>query len=362
MDQQWLWSDGSVDGIAATITQGVSQPKQYRAPMPPMGGSRLSAAQISALAAYVWGLSHRAASTSPNTAGVPWVTVPGDKVYPDSITATADGRLIIGSIGARTIFSAAPGAATADAWIMADSDRSLGVYGVLADEKSGTLWACYSAVPGLRVATQSRSALKAFDLRSGKFEASYELPADGAQCNDIATGAGGSIYVTDGANMEIDRLQGRDQQLQLWAGDGDLGPKGGILDGIAVVGERVIVNTRQTGKLLSVAIGADGEPGSITEISLGRPLDHPDGMCTFGQNQVLLVESGGAGRLVRLNLSDDAASITTIKEGYPDGPVSVAVVGSKGYVLEGQLAALFGRPEPNAAPRPFHATAVDLPL
>jgi mono/diheme cytochrome c family protein len=40
--KQWLWSDGSVDGIAATITDGVMQPKQYRAPMPAMGGAQLS--------------------------------------------------------------------------------------------------------------------------------------------------------------------------------------------------------------------------------------------------------------------------------------------------------------------------------
>jgi glucose/arabinose dehydrogenase/cytochrome c5 len=61
-DKQLLWSDGSVGGIAATITAGVMQPKQYRAPMPPMGGAQLSADQVSALAAYVWGLSHRAAA------------------------------------------------------------------------------------------------------------------------------------------------------------------------------------------------------------------------------------------------------------------------------------------------------------
>jgi glucose/arabinose dehydrogenase len=58
-DNQWLWSDGSVDGIASTITQGVMQPKQYRAPMPPLGGAQLSPEQVTALAAYVWGLSHR---------------------------------------------------------------------------------------------------------------------------------------------------------------------------------------------------------------------------------------------------------------------------------------------------------------
>jgi glucose/arabinose dehydrogenase/mono/diheme cytochrome c family protein len=63
MGKKWLWSDGSYAGIAKTITEGVSQPKQYRSPMPPMGGAQLTPDQISALAAYVWGLSHHA---SPN--------------------------------------------------------------------------------------------------------------------------------------------------------------------------------------------------------------------------------------------------------------------------------------------------------
>jgi mono/diheme cytochrome c family protein len=57
---KFQWSDGSYAGIAATITQGVSQPKQYRAPMPAMGGAQLSGDEVSAVAAYVWALSHRA--------------------------------------------------------------------------------------------------------------------------------------------------------------------------------------------------------------------------------------------------------------------------------------------------------------
>jgi mono/diheme cytochrome c family protein len=44
------------------ITNGVPQPKQYRSPMPPMGGTQLNPQQASAVAAYVWSLSHRAAS------------------------------------------------------------------------------------------------------------------------------------------------------------------------------------------------------------------------------------------------------------------------------------------------------------
>jgi len=57
--KKWLWSDGSYAGIAKTITDGVMQPKQYRSPMPPMGGAQLTADQVSALAAYVWSLSHQ---------------------------------------------------------------------------------------------------------------------------------------------------------------------------------------------------------------------------------------------------------------------------------------------------------------
>jgi len=58
--KKWLWSDGSYAGIKQTITDGVSQPKQYRSPMPPMGGAQLRPDQLSAVAAYVWGLSHHA--------------------------------------------------------------------------------------------------------------------------------------------------------------------------------------------------------------------------------------------------------------------------------------------------------------
>jgi glucose/arabinose dehydrogenase/mono/diheme cytochrome c family protein len=57
--KQWLWGDGSYAAIIKTITAGVPQPKQYRAAMPPMGGAQLTPAQVSAVAAYVWGLSHR---------------------------------------------------------------------------------------------------------------------------------------------------------------------------------------------------------------------------------------------------------------------------------------------------------------
>lgn len=62
--KKWLWSDGNFAGIEKVITDGVPQPKKFRSPMPPMGGAQLTSEQVSAVAAYVWALSHGAAPAS----------------------------------------------------------------------------------------------------------------------------------------------------------------------------------------------------------------------------------------------------------------------------------------------------------
>jgi glucose/arabinose dehydrogenase/mono/diheme cytochrome c family protein len=55
----WLWGDGSYASIRRIIVRGVSQPKRYRNIMPPLGGAQLTHDEVSAVAAYVWTLSHR---------------------------------------------------------------------------------------------------------------------------------------------------------------------------------------------------------------------------------------------------------------------------------------------------------------
>lgn len=57
-DDQWLWGDGSVKTIRATIADGVPKPKQSIAGMPAMGGSPLTPQDVDAVAAYVWALAH----------------------------------------------------------------------------------------------------------------------------------------------------------------------------------------------------------------------------------------------------------------------------------------------------------------
>jgi glucose/arabinose dehydrogenase/mono/diheme cytochrome c family protein len=58
-DNVWLWSDGSVAGIRRSIVEGVPMPKQYRSAMPAAGGAQLDTSQLSALAAYLWAISHQ---------------------------------------------------------------------------------------------------------------------------------------------------------------------------------------------------------------------------------------------------------------------------------------------------------------
>lgn len=55
-DAQWLHGDGSYAFIVKTVTAGVPKPKQSAAPMLPNGGANLSADQVRAVAAYVYGL------------------------------------------------------------------------------------------------------------------------------------------------------------------------------------------------------------------------------------------------------------------------------------------------------------------
>jgi glucose/arabinose dehydrogenase/mono/diheme cytochrome c family protein len=59
-DSKWIWGDGSLASITKTIREGVPAPKQHTGVMPPMGGAQLTPAQLAAVGAYVYSLSHSA--------------------------------------------------------------------------------------------------------------------------------------------------------------------------------------------------------------------------------------------------------------------------------------------------------------
>jgi glucose/arabinose dehydrogenase/cytochrome c553 len=341
-DREWLWGDGSEASIAKTIRDGVPNPKQYRDPMPPLGGAQLSDAQLAELAAYVHAISHTSTSQ---------IQIPGDKVFPESLTSTHDGTIYIGSIAQHQVFRVPAGTHVAQPWVTVDPAGPQMVFGVFADDATGTVWTCVNSFDD----GAPPAELQALDVRSAKTTARYPMPGAHAFCNDVAVGRDGTVYATDTNNMEVVRLKKGATALESWTHRGAFGPAGGVLDGIAVIGDAIYVNTLHTNKLFRVPIDHDGKPGSIKALALSRPIDAPDGMRTDAK-RLLLIESGGPGRLSRVDLDGNNATVTTLKEGFPDGATAVTRVGDVAWVLEAQLKAM--NPSANDPVHPFRATAV----
>jgi sugar lactone lactonase YvrE len=279
------------------------------------------------------------------------VLIPGDHVYPESLTSAADGTLYIGSMAEGVVMKVAPGAAKAEPFIPAGSNGVLSVLGVLADEGSKTLWVCSSDLSGFGVVMKTGSkpvALKAFDLKTGAPKASYPLPGDHTLCNDAVVAKDGTVYVTDSFSPHILRLRPGAEALEVWAEDPRFTvEKGAGLDGIAIAGDAVYVNTYNGSGLYKVAMKPDGSAGAVTTMKTSRKIELADALRAIGPDTLLMIE--GTGKLDRITVSGDEAKVETVSEGYKL-PVSVTVVGETAWVLEGQLNHLFdpksGKPSP----------------
>ncbi|MGH8327606.1 MAG: SMP-30/gluconolactonase/LRE family protein [Steroidobacteraceae bacterium] len=320
--------------------------------MDPAAQAATQAARLPAAGAAAYTPAHLAAPPRE-------ILIPGARIFPESLTSTSDGAVIIGSIGQGAIYRALPGSTRASLWIRPGAHGIQSIFGVLADEKSNTLWACSNSLGPPRGPPHPRPALYAFDLATGALKGRYAFPSFGALCNDISIGPDGTAYATDTYDMEVVRLRKGARRLEVWAGHGAFGPKGGLLDGIVVLNGRVIVGTLATSKLFSIPIEPDGRAGPVAPITLDHPLARPDGIRRFGREGLLVAQGGAGGRLSRVTLHGNRAVVVTVKQGFPQGPTAVTVVGTTAYVAQGQLATLFAKGYgPHTKTQPFHAIAV----
>ena len=291
------------------------------------------------------------------------IGLPGDRVFPENITSTKDGTLYVGSLGSGGIIRIRRGAAKAELWIKPGAFGSRSIFGVLVDERSSTLWACSNDMSSLGIviaSSETGSALKGFDLKTGQGRVSAKLPGDHTFCNDIAIGPDGSAFVTNTAAPEILRLPPGKSQLEVWANDPLLAPpaSGSGLDGIAFGSDgNVYVDTYTPGELFRVNV-VDGKAGKVIKLKPSRPLTLSDAIRPLGNNQFLIIE--GAGRLDRMRIQGDSAVIETLKDGYVV-PTGVTVIGHTAWVSEGQLAYLFDPAKKDQSPTvPFHIYSVPL--
>jgi sugar lactone lactonase YvrE len=258
------------------------------------------------------------------------IVLPGKGVFPESITSTSDGTLIIGSLGHGNVSRIGPGKTAAEEWIKPGTGGLNGVLGVFADEKGMNLWVCSNNLENKGEAT----SVKTFDLKTGTPKGTYPLPGDGALCNDIATAADGTAYVTDTRQGSILMLKPGAKALGLVAKDPLLAGADGLAFGDKTI---LYVNSVSAGKLLRLDLGPDGKSKGVTELKLSRPIDRPDGMRAIGKNRLLLAENSGKMSIVTFEGPGmQNAVIKTIKEGLESTPGVTATRGMA-WIVEGKL-------------------------
>jgi hypothetical protein len=289
------------------------------------------------------------------------IPVPGTKAFPESITSTSDGVLFVGRLGDGGIVRVKPRTAESTIFVQPGASGSRSILGVFADEASGTLWVCsndLSALGGPATGSDTESAVKAFDLKTGDGKRSISLPGSHAFCNDITADGKGSVYITDSANPTILKLSPGATTFEIFAQDSEFSPpQGGIgLDGIAFGSDgNLYVTTYTAGELLRVEV-KNGRAGRITKLSGNHHLQFPDALRAVGNISFLVIE--GSGRLDRVVIRGDAFAVTPIHDGFVT-PTSVTRIGTTAWVSEGQLAFFFDPSKRNLSPSlPFRIYAV----
>lgn len=284
------------------------------------------------------------------------IVIAGERVFPESITSDAAGNIYVSSFDG-TIYRALAGSTRAEPWIRPSAENGLtSLFGVLADDARGLLWACNNPPFGSPPRPDARSALKAFDLNTGALKASYDFPGEGPfACNDIAVGMRGTTFATDTSGGRIFALAPGSEKLTLFAQD----PALVGVDGIAFAedGTMYINNVRQN---TVQRVNRNGYAyAGLTTLALSEPVSGPDGLRPVGGNRFLQAEGSG-NRVTYVDIEGDAATITPIKTGL-DSSTAVTQVGEVAYANEGKGRYLFDPSLRGQDPGTFMLRAFRLP-
>ena len=238
------------------------------------------------------------------------VTVP-DKSQPESITVAPDGDLILGSAASPYIYRATKGADKAKVFVDVSADGSaaapVSFLGVLSDAPTNTLWAC--EIYTNPSSNARHSALRGFDLKTGKVKFRWDLPGDQNLCNDFVIGPDKALYISDTSGAKIWRLKPGATAPELFSDDRTLLG----IDGITFIGDTLYENNVIFNKLYRVPVDASGKVGKPVDIWLDKPIKGPDGM--RAANGKLFLTENGAGKVDMVTVNGDTASVTVLQQG-----------------------------------------------
>ncbi len=234
----------------------------------------LAIAGSCAIAAIIAGTAARAAD----------VVVPGSTDFPESMSASSDGTLYFSSFGNGRVWRAKPGETQASEFIKSGSNGLASALGVLADDKSNTLYVCsndFSAagikIPGGTAGRRSSCSTS----RPARPRAASPLPGQPTLCNDIVVASDGTAYITDSFSGQILRLKPGAKELEVWTQD----PRWKVRRQGATGWHRHSSRRRDLHAIsskatasIAFAVNADGSAGKITKLQTSRPLYHSDGL------------------------------------------------------------------------------------
>ena len=258
------------------------------------------------------------------------ITIKDSAVTPENLTSSRDGTVYFGSMTKGTIYRAAPGASQAEPWILASAAGLTRVLGVLADDRSNTLWVCQNATGGQGGAPAvGQTALRSFDLKTGAAKGTYPFPPNSRVCNDIAVSADGAAYASESFGGRVHRLKPGANALEVWVTDQQLN----VIDGLTFLADgSLYVNEFTSGKLFRISVNPDGSAGAIVPIETSLPLVRPDGLRTAGPRKLIQAEQQG--RVAELTINGNRAEVRVLKDSLPRA-AGVTVVGDTAFVLVG---------------------------
>ena len=278
------------------------------------------------------------------------------RVFPESLGASHDGTLYIGSWKG-IVYRARPGEVLATPWVRPSPENGLlTILGVLPDDRAGWVWVCSVPAPARDPPAPGTSALMAFDMKTGEQRLNLPLPAPASVCNDITLAQDGTAYMSDTPNGRIFRVRPRANALELVAKDERLTG----IDGIVFSGDGILyANSVTSNRIWRIAIDRGGLVGTITQLTLSQPLNGADGFRLIRANDFLLAENA-AGRLDEVHISGHRATIKVIKAGL-DTPTSAIALGRTIYGVERKIEFVRNPALKDQDPGPFKIFSLPLP-